>query len=118
MLLCYVAINPEANQHHAKTKIAGFVRTRPEMEKLVGPLAARYQYDTYLPTISQLTTAPTDLLLLLNRYRPSGYTRVIRTRYRYGDHAPLAYIEYIDRFVVFSTSSELVVCLIDDIDNG
>lgn len=28
---------------------------------------------------------------------PGGYTRIIKARFRYGDLAPLAYIEFIDR---------------------
>jgi large subunit ribosomal protein L17 len=29
--------------------------------------------------------------------RPGGYTRVVRTRMRYGDNAPMAYLELVDR---------------------
>lgn len=29
--------------------------------------------------------------------RPGGYTRVVRTRRRYGDNAQMAYLELIDR---------------------
>jgi large subunit ribosomal protein L17 len=36
---------------------------------------------------------------LAQRYqdRPGGYTRVIRSGFRYGDGAPLAIIELVDR---------------------
>jgi large subunit ribosomal protein L17 len=37
--------------------------------------------------------------ILGNRYntRPGGYIRIIKAGFRYGDRAPLAYIEFVDR---------------------
>ncbi|WP_121543340.1 50S ribosomal protein L17 [Candidatus Rickettsia colombianensi] len=37
--------------------------------------------------------------ILGTRYkdRPGGYTRIIKTGFRYGDLAPIAYIEFVDR---------------------
>ena len=39
--------------------------------------------------------------ILGTRYkdRPGGYTRIIKTGFRYGDLAPIAYIEFVDRDV-------------------
>ncbi|MEO5366246.1 MAG: 50S ribosomal protein L17 [Magnetococcus sp. WYHC-3] len=37
-----------------------------------------------------------------NRQRPGGYTRVIRTRHRFGDAAPMAFIELVERRVAAS----------------
>ena len=39
--------------------------------------------------------------VLAERYkdRPGGYIRIIRANFRYGDCAPLAYIEFVDRDV-------------------
>jgi large subunit ribosomal protein L17 len=76
---------------------------RPIVEKLVtaakngkGSLAARRL------AISQIKDA--DMVkklfdVLATRYaaRPGGYIRVLKAGYRYGDHAPLAVIEFVDR---------------------
>jgi large subunit ribosomal protein L17 len=37
--------------------------------------------------------------VLAPRYasRPGGYIRVLRAGFRYGDHAPIAVIEFVDR---------------------
>jgi large subunit ribosomal protein L17 len=39
--------------------------------------------------------------VLAKRYidRPGGYTRLVKAGYRYGDMAPVAYIEFVDRDV-------------------
>ena len=44
-------------------------------------------------------TATKLLDVLAKRYadRPGGYLRIIKAGYRYGDNAPMAYIEFIDR---------------------
>eukprot|EP00343_Euplotes_focardii_P011178 CAMPEP_0205829620 /NCGR_PEP_ID=MMETSP0206-20130828/38707_1 /ASSEMBLY_ACC=CAM_ASM_000279 /TAXON_ID=36767 /ORGANISM="Euplotes focardii, Strain TN1" /LENGTH=84 /DNA_ID=CAMNT_0053132503 /DNA_START=36 /DNA_END=286 /DNA_ORIENTATION=- len=51
----------------------GYVREKPMQEKLIHVLGTRY------------------------RYRPGGYTRVVRSHQRYGDNAPMAFIEFVDR---------------------
>jgi len=56
-----------------KTMIAGFIREMPASRKLWTDLADRY------------------------KHRPGGYTRVVRTRHRFGDAAPMAIVEFIDR---------------------
>ena len=45
--------------------------------------------------------APLCVLVLSRRRsaREGGFTRIVRTRYRQHDRAPLAYIEYVDRCV-------------------
>ena len=78
---------------------------RSVVEKLItlgkkGDLAARRQ------VLAQLQDADKDLVkklfdVLAERYkdRAGGYTRVIRAGFRYGDAAPMAVIELIDRNV-------------------
>ncbi|MFT5438359.1 MAG: large subunit ribosomal protein L17 [Alphaproteobacteria bacterium] len=75
---------------------------RPVVEKLVtlgkrGGLHARRQA---LSRLNNDTVMVEKLFsTLAERYgeRPGGYTRVMKAGFRYGDNAPLAVIEFIDR---------------------
>ncbi len=58
---------------HARRQALSVLRDRALAEKLLGALAERYAD------------------------RPGGYTRVMRAGFRYGDDAPLAVIELVDR---------------------
>ena len=58
---------------HARRQAASFIRERAVVTKLFGPLAERY------------------------KNRPGGYTRVLKSRIRVGDAAPLSIIELVDR---------------------
>src|ERR1700753_3140182 len=76
---------------------------RPIVEKLVtaakngkGSLAARRL------AIAQIKDADMvkklfDVLAARYAARPGGYIRVLKAGFRYGDHAPLAVIEFVDR---------------------
>jgi large subunit ribosomal protein L17 len=74
---------------------------RPIVEQLItlgkrGGLHARRQILADIPDrglVEKLTTT------LAERYadRRGGYTRVVRSGFRYGDAAPMAYIELVDR---------------------
>jgi len=57
----------------SRVRAESYILDPPIVEKLFSVLAARY------------------------RYRPGGYTRVIRTVRRRGDNAQMAYVELIDR---------------------
>lgn len=58
---------------HARRQAIAFLRDEGMVGKLFGPLADRY------------------------RSRNGGYTRVLKAGFRYGDNAPLAVIELVDR---------------------
>ena len=58
---------------HARRQAIAFLRDESMVGKLFGPLAERY------------------------RSRNGGYTRVLKAGFRYGDNAPLAVIELVDR---------------------
>jgi large subunit ribosomal protein L17 len=58
---------------HARRQAASVIRTREVVSKLFGDLAERY------------------------KARPGGYTRVLKSRIRVGDAAPLSIVELVDR---------------------
>lgn len=58
---------------HARRQAACVVPDEPLLRKLFGPLAERY------------------------RSRNGGYTRVLKAGFRYGDNAPMAVLELVDR---------------------
>ncbi len=58
---------------HNRRQAASFITEDDVVRKLFGPLAERY------------------------RERAGGYTRVLKAGFRYGDNAPMAVIELVDR---------------------
>lgn len=58
---------------HNRRQAASFIPEDDVVRKLFGPLAERY------------------------RERQGGYTRVLKAGFRYGDNAPMAVIELVDR---------------------
>jgi len=54
-----------------------------------------------ISTIQDKNAAEKVINVLGKRYydRPGGYTRIVKAGFRYGDLAPLAYIELVDRDV-------------------
>ena len=85
---------------------------RPVIEKMItigkkGTLHARRQLTAKLPKSADLNKIMT---VLPERYkeRKGGYTRIIKKGYRYGDSAPMAIIEFIDRDKQAKTSSDSV----------
>jgi large subunit ribosomal protein L17 len=76
---------------------------RPIVEKLVtlgkrGDLHARRQALAQMPDLAMVKKL---FEVLAPRYqdRNGGYTRVLKAGYRYGDSAPVAVIEFVDRDV-------------------
>ena len=76
---------------------------RPVVEKLItlgkrGGLHARRQAWSVLRD-NTITTKLFDTLGPRYKERKGGYTRVLKAGFRYGDNAPLAVIEFVDRDV-------------------
>jgi large subunit ribosomal protein L17 len=86
-----------------KTTVAKAKALRPYIEQLVtkarkGTLSARRDI---ISRIKDKNAAEKLMSVLAERYktRPGGYTRVIKAGFRYGDRAPIAYIEFVERDV-------------------
>src|SRR5512136_2187608 len=76
---------------------------RPVVEKLVtlgkrGDLHARRQAIAQIKDVA-LVKKLFDVLGPRYKARNGGYTRVLKAGFRYGDNAPLAVIEFVDRDV-------------------
>jgi large subunit ribosomal protein L17 len=76
---------------------------RPIVEKLVtlgkrGDLHARRQAVAQLRDVAMVKKL-FDVLGPRYQERPGGYTRVLKAGFRYGDSAPVAVIEFVDRDV-------------------
>ncbi len=76
---------------------------RPIVEKLItvsrkGDLAARRQA---ISALGDRALVQKLFNVLGPRYlnRPGGYTRIVKAGFRYGDNAPVAIIEFVDRDV-------------------
>ncbi len=84
-----------------KTTLPKAKELRPIVEKLItlgkrGNLHARRQA---LSTLRDTKVVDKLFTAIADRYakRSGGYTRVMRAGFRYGDSAPMAYIELVDR---------------------
>jgi len=76
---------------------------RPVVEKLVtlgkrGDLHARRQVLSVLQD-AEITKKLFSVLAERYKGRKGGYTRVLKAGFRYGDNAPMAIIEFVDRDV-------------------
>ncbi len=77
---------------------------RPIVEKLVtlakkGDLAARRQLVAELQNNEVAAKKLFDILGPRYKDRAGGYTRILKAGFRYGDAAPVAVIEFVDRDV-------------------
>ena len=84
-----------------KTTLPKAKDLRPYVEVLVtaarkGDLAARRRIISY---IKDHAAAEKLMSVLAKRYeqRPGGYLRIVKAGFRYGDMAPMSYIEFVDR---------------------
>ena len=76
---------------------------KPQAEKLI-TLGKKKNLQNTRRLVSQLqdkTNANKVIKTLSKRYekRSGGYTRIVKAGFRYGDNAPLAVIEFVDRDV-------------------
>ena len=86
-----------------KTTLPKAKELRPIVEKLVtlakrGDLHARRLASARLQDRAMVAKL-FDVLAERYKDRPGGYIRIIRANFRYGDCAPMAYIEFVDRDV-------------------
>jgi large subunit ribosomal protein L17 len=84
-----------------KTTLPKARELRPYIEKMVSRARGATLHDRRLLFSVLRDDAIVEKLIttLADRYkdRPGGYTRIIKAGFRYGDAAPLAYIEFVDR---------------------
>lgn len=92
-----------------KTTLVKAKVLRPYIEKLVtkarkGTLASRREI---ISLIKSKRVAEKLISILSPRYknRSGGYTRIIKSGFRSGDNAPMAYIEFVDRDLLAKGSS-------------
>ena len=84
-----------------KTTVAKAKALRPKVERLVtsakkGRLHDRRRAIAFLQDEACVRKLM-DVLAERYRQRAGGYLRIMRAGHRYGDHAPMAYIEFVDR---------------------
>lgn len=82
---------------------------RPYVEKLVtlgknGSLASRRRLISYLRN-EELASKLIGTMSERYKDRQGGYTRIIKAGFRYGDHAPMAIIEFLERDPSSKTSA-------------
>ena len=76
---------------------------KPQAEKIItlGKKESLQNTKTLISKLQDLKSASKVKKTLSKRYvnRKGGYTRIIKAGYRYGDNAPMAIIEFVDRDV-------------------
>ena len=96
-------LNSLVKYEQIKTTLPKAKFLKPQADKLI-TLGKKDSLQTSKLLISQLqdsTSASKVKKTLSKRYekRNGGYTRIIKAGFRYGDNAPLAIIEFVDRDV-------------------
>jgi large subunit ribosomal protein L17 len=84
------------------TTLAKAKELRPQVERMItlgrrGGLHARRQLLAALHDDSVIVQKVMSILAERYAERPGGYTRVLKAGFRYGDAAPMAVIELVDR---------------------
>ena len=96
-------INSLIKHEQIKTTVPKAKELRPIVEKLItlgkrGDLHARRQAAAQLKE-DQYVTKLFDILGPRYKERQGGYVRIMKAGFRYGDMAPMAIIEFVDRDV-------------------
>ena len=77
---------------------------KPEADKIItlGKKESLLSTKRLMTKLQDITSARKVTKTLSKRYekRQGGYTRIIKSGFRYGDNAPMAVIEFVDRDVV------------------
>ena len=85
------------------TKLPKAKVLKPQAEKIItlGKNAKLQNMKSLVSKLQDIKSANKVRKTLAKRYesRKGGYTRIIKAGYRYGDNAPLAVIEFVDRDV-------------------
>jgi large subunit ribosomal protein L17 len=84
-----------------KTTLPKAKDLRPFVEKIItaGKVSSLARRRHLLRILGDKVLANKVLTVLADRYkdRPGGYTRILKAGFRYGDAAPMAIIEFVDR---------------------
>ncbi len=103
-------VNALITSEQIKTTLPKAKDLRPIIERLI-TMARNNTLHTRRVLLSRLRSQETVsklLTVLADRYRdrPGGYTRIVKAGFRFGDAAPMAIIEFVDRSVetVMSTN--------------
>ena len=96
-------LNSLIKYEQIKTTLPKAKFLRPQAEKIItlGKKDNLHNTKTLVSQLQDIKSANKVKKTLSKRYekRPGGYTRIIKAGFRYGDNAPMAIIEFVDRDV-------------------
>ena len=97
-------LNSLVKYEQIKTTLPKAKVLRPQAEKLItlGKNDTLHSTKILISKLQDLQSTNKIKKTLSKRYekRKGGYTRIIKAGYRYGDNAPMAIIEFVDRDVL------------------
>ena len=96
-------LNSLIKYEQIKTTLPKAKVLKPQADKIItlGKKSSLQNIKTLISKLQDIKSANKVRKNLAKRYesRKGGYTRIIKAGYRYGDKAPLAIIEFVDRDV-------------------
>ena len=96
-------LNSLIKYEQIKTTLPKAKLLRPQAEKIItlGKKDSLHNTKTLVSQLQDIKSANKVKKTLSKRYekRLGGYTRIIKAGFRYGDNAPMAIIEFVDRDV-------------------